>query len=280
MRQIHTIDKITDTFYLIREYYCERSGLTIPLVIGNEKAAVLDTGLGVVDTLRTTAQRVTQLPIIAVLSHGHPDHAGAAVLFDEIYMNARDLEQTKWGLTKERRLEDLRTFSENDAEIQRYCEAHVVDCSAFSFRNIEDGDVIDLGGIRLEILGMSGHTKGSVAILNREDGYIYTGDAVCAELMLTDERRESLQESAAGLQRLCELTQEISGLVIYGGHFHDPIPWQMASDLRDACLDILAGRTKEDSRTHFLFAEMNDPDIVLYKHVRGSASVTYNGKIR
>ena len=279
MHRIHTIDKANDSLYLIRESYCENSGLTIPLVVGEKKAAVLDAGLGVTDTLRKTAESVTDLPLINILSHGHPDHAGAAVLFDEVYMNEQDLQETRWGLTRERRLEDLKTFSENNAEIQQYCEKHVLDCSHFTFHNITDGDILDLGGVQLEILAMPGHTKGSIAVLNRRDGYIYTGDAVCKELMLTDGRRESILKSEAGLRHLSDLTEEIPGLVIYGGHFHDPLPCQMVLDLRDACREILEGKTGNDRRTHFLFAEMNDPDIVLYKHIKGGASVTYNAKI-
>ncbi|MCD7834058.1 MAG: hypothetical protein LUH00_08735 [Lachnospiraceae bacterium] len=56
----------------------------------------------------------------------------------------------------------------------------------------------------VEVLAMPGHTPGSVAILNREEQYIFTGDAVSESLMLTGYERERIESSYRGLS-ICRM---------------------------------------------------------------------------
>ena len=43
-------------------------------------------------------------------------------------------------------------------------------------RLIRDGEVLDLGGRRLEVLSVPGHTPDAVALLDRRAGLLWTGD--------------------------------------------------------------------------------------------------------
>ena len=51
------------------------------LIIGNQKAALIDTGLGWAD-LRKFVSQFADLPIIVLNTHSGPDHEGANQLFD------------------------------------------------------------------------------------------------------------------------------------------------------------------------------------------------------
>jgi glyoxylase-like metal-dependent hydrolase (beta-lactamase superfamily II) len=42
---------------------------------------------------------------------------------------------------------------------------------------IADGDVVDIGGRQLEILHIPGHTPDSIALLDRDAGYLWSGDS-------------------------------------------------------------------------------------------------------
>ncbi|MBQ1986196.1 MAG: MBL fold metallo-hydrolase, partial [Clostridia bacterium] len=44
--------------------------------------------------------------------------------------------------------------------------------------NIEDGDVIDLGGVQIEVLDLGGHTPGSMIFVDRVHKCLFTGDAL------------------------------------------------------------------------------------------------------
>ncbi len=84
-----------------------RGGVNLFLLVGNERAALLDSGFGVVDTLRSLAESLTDKPILCILTHGHPDHAGAAALFDEVYMHPADEAILPVSLSYERRMDDV-----------------------------------------------------------------------------------------------------------------------------------------------------------------------------
>ncbi|MCD8104463.1 MAG: MBL fold metallo-hydrolase [Lachnospiraceae bacterium] len=276
MHQFFSSKKISEHLHIIYESYCDTSSLTLGLAVGEKYAALIDSGLGAVDGLRSHVETLTDKPVLCLVTHGHPDHAGGAVQFDRIYMNALDEPELKWGLTKERRLGDLVDFSDNDQEVLDYAKEHCVDCTDFHYENMEDGMKFDLGGVTLEVLAMPGHTSGSVAILNRQEHYIFTGDAVSETLMLTGYERERIESSRRGLSRMVSICSEMKNPVIWAAHYAEPVPLQQAVDLRDACSDILNGDVANDTRTHFKFAEINDPNIVLYKHIKNSVAVTYN----
>ncbi|MBD5551747.1 MAG: MBL fold metallo-hydrolase [Lachnospiraceae bacterium] len=279
MRDFFSATKISERLYIIRESYCDQDGFTLGLVIGDEKAVVIDSGLGAVDGLRRFAESLTDKPLICLVTHGHPDHAGGAILFDKSYMSSQDDKELVWGLTRERRLGDLKDFCRNDPEVEAYAAEHCVDCTGYTYEKLKDKQVFDLGGVKLEALAMPGHTKGSYIFINHEDEYIFTGDAVSETLMVTSYERSAMEDSCRALERLVRTAQGMSHPVLYAAHYAEPVDLQIAIDLRDACVEVLAGKTDKDTRTHFKYAELNDPNIVLYKHVAGQVSVTYNAAI-
>jgi glyoxylase-like metal-dependent hydrolase (beta-lactamase superfamily II) len=42
--------------------------------------------------------------------------------------------------------------------------------------SVKDGEILDLGGRRLEVLGTPGHTPDSLSLLDRANGLLFTGD--------------------------------------------------------------------------------------------------------
>src|SRR5580765_436826 len=61
----------------------------IYLVEGNDKAMLIDTGLGVA-RLSAFVKTLTTKPLIVVNTHGHPDHAGGDFEFKAVYANSAD----------------------------------------------------------------------------------------------------------------------------------------------------------------------------------------------
>lgn len=279
MRDFFSAKKISEHLYIIRESYCDEDGFTLGLVLGEQEAAVIDSGLGAVDGLRRFAESLTDKPLVCLVTHGHPDHAGGAVLFDKSYMSVLDDPELAWGLTKERRLGDLKDFCRNDAAVEAYAAEHCVDCAGYTYEPLEDGQIFDLGGVKLTAFAMPGHTKGSYIFVNYEEEYIFTGDAVSETLMVTSYERSAMESSYQALKRLVEVAEGMKNPTLYAAHYAEPVDLKLAVDLRDACAEILEGKTEQDTRTHFKYAEMNDPDIVLYQHRKGCAAVTYNTAI-
>ena len=69
-------------------------GSLCTLLIGTERALVLDTCYGIGD-LYSEIKNLTNLPLIVVNSHGHMDHSCGNYQFDEVYIHSNDLELVK-----------------------------------------------------------------------------------------------------------------------------------------------------------------------------------------
>ena len=46
------------------------------------------------------------------------------------------------------------------------------------FEPIRGGEVIDLGGLHLEVIELPGHTPGGILLLLKEDRILFTGDSI------------------------------------------------------------------------------------------------------
>jgi len=88
-------------------------------------------------------------------------------------------------------------------------------------RTVRDGDVIEVGGIRLRVLHTPGHSPGSVVLLL--DGYAFTGDTLFVEAVgrtdLPGGSGEVMFDSI--LKKLCTLPDET---VVLPGHNYGSMP--------------------------------------------------------
>ena len=180
------------------------------LVEGNNRAALLDTGCGF-GYLREYVERLTDKPIIVLLTHGHVDHAMGAEEFDDVYMNHADdyiyvqhgeLEFRKAGLT-------MCSQNVEEDEIIPLKELS-------SIHQMSGGDTFDLGGLHIDIYDLPGHTKGSVCLLDEEHMVMFTGDTIFAYgCGRTDFPGGSDEEMAESLSKLLETDGR---LTVYSGH--------------------------------------------------------------
>ncbi len=157
------------------------------LFIGKEKALLFDTGYGF-DHLREAIREKTDLPLIVVNSHGHPDHACGNFLFDtDIYIHEKDMEGCRSFNNAKSRAEaaedakqmedysthEFRNILPKDFDAEQYARQ-----GAGNLVPVKEGDVFELGGITLEVYEFPGHTMGSIGLYYKEEKILYTSDAI------------------------------------------------------------------------------------------------------
>ena len=158
------------------------------LVIGEERALLLDGGLGSVD-LAAMVRELTNLPLIYVNSHAHTDHIGASLSFGE---NA-------WA---------------HPAEMP-YLTRALGD--GIVFHEAQDGQVFDLGGTQLKVLYLPGHTPGSIGLVETTGKYFLCADLVStAHVFLTG--NYDIEKYAASLERVLSMEELPSDIVVYPAH--------------------------------------------------------------
>ena len=147
------------------------------LITGADRALLFDTGLGIGDMKRVVEQ-LTDLDIIVLNSHTHYDHIGGNYQFDTIY--GRDTEYTR-GRAAGSPPEAVAEFLDEGWVWKPLPESFVAEeyrSRPFRItRIVDEGDIIDLGGRRLEILSTPGHAPDAICLLDRDNRILLTGDS-------------------------------------------------------------------------------------------------------
>lgn len=272
--------KLGEGFYSIKEAHLPNAqhGVMMYLVVGEEKAALIDSGFGVTDTLREFVETLTNKPIVCLVGHGHPDHAGAAALFDEIYMNPEDDFLLPVSLSYERRMDDVFGHGDFDPELKVYCEEHIVMPEKLNYKPLCDGDVFDLGGKKLEVVAMPGHTRGSVAFVNHENNYALVSDCFSfrtAMVKMPTEKRVALTNYRNGLTRFLGMINDQTQL--FWGHSEEPVEHCIPQDMLRACQEVLDGYTENDTSSVSKFSQRPGiGNVKMTEHVCGTVILVYD----
>ena len=74
-------------------------------------------------------------------------------------------------------------------------------------RFLREGDCFDLGGRMLEVLEISGHTSGDVALYDRAAGFLFSGDSMvqAMDVLLVAPQTVSVEAYARSLRKLAAL---------------------------------------------------------------------------
>ena len=136
------LDEEDDSFYVIE---------------GDERAAVIDTGITRGQKIMPVVRELTQKPVVLIVTHAHIDHFHHIDEFDTVYLCRDELKLS------ERFLQSMMAGKNFDLSLTQ---------------NIETGSIIDLGGDFLEICQVGGHTPGSIAVLEKNENLLFTGDAI------------------------------------------------------------------------------------------------------
>lgn len=169
------------------------------LVAGRERAALIDTGLGVAD-VRGVVESLTDLHVLVVNTHHHWDHVGGNDRFDDVAIHELGEERLRAGpdpadydgyidYTRER-LERFGEFADLDRRFYDFLADETTprplpdgfDPAAWRIapsvptRLLRDGDELDLGGRSLRVLHTPGHTPDSICLLDERNGLLFGGD--------------------------------------------------------------------------------------------------------
>lgn len=264
---------VSPTFWMFGERLCSWQILTMGLVMGRERAALIDTGMGVLGDLKDKVRTLTDLPLVTLLTHGDPDHIGGAELFDPVYMSPLDEELVPWALSPKSKWENLELMVEGNTALLAEARQKMLQGTTLAYNPLNEGDVFDLGGIRLEAVALPGHSKGSMCFVNWHDGYAFVGDAVCRNTFLWLKRCPPLSAHLAALEHFRARVGD--GMPLYFGHSLETLPKTMLADAIRCCREILGGETVRDPFYDPEVGKDQKPEHLM-QHTVGTASIVYD----
>jgi glyoxylase-like metal-dependent hydrolase (beta-lactamase superfamily II) len=203
------------------------------LVVGTERACLVDTGLGI-EPIRPVVESITRLPVTVVNTHFHFDHVGGNWEFDDILVHpegradvGRSLPTqvtdgyTDFVLAREQRLP---AFRDTDADYFGFLTAETEPRSlpadfrerlgrrreaGASVGTIGEGDVLDLGGRSLRVLHTPGHSRDGLVLHDEREGLLLVGDTFNRGLIYCHFADSSLTDYRKSARRLAGLSADL-----------------------------------------------------------------------
>ena len=182
------------------------------LVEGNDRAVLIDAGTRVPGLDKIVAG-ITSKPVTMILTHGHGDHVGGVGPFPEVWIGPADEQMLR--------------------NSQRRYQGQI--------KHLTDGETIDLGGRKLEVMFTPGHTSGSVTFFDKANHYGFSGDAFGSTNLLVFTYLSNVKASAAKVEKYMK-DNDIRFL--FPGHYsgdnlESP---KRVTDIKNLCDDLLTGK--------------------------------------
>ena len=189
------------------------------LLTGSEKALLIDSGMQV-HNAKVIAESLTDLPVALLNTHSDMDHLGSVEQFPAFYMHL--------------------------LEEPNYRKAG----KGGEILPIHDNDVIDLGGRKLKIIHIPGHTPGSVAVLDIADRILISGDPVQVHghIFMFGEHR-NMKNYIDSLQKLYSMKNDFDE--IWPSHGDIPIKPDVIGSLLDGAVKVYNGEMEGTPKEFF-----------------------------
>lgn len=216
----------------------------IHVLIGNEKALVIDTGFGIGDIKGIVTRLTEGKELIVVNTHNHGDHILGNSQFEKVYCHKLDQPMLEKKMYPEYwkefcKVTDHSFFREED--VIPFCTYEIVPCENHHKFNLG-------GGHMVEMIWMGGHASGSSVFLDHKSGILFSGDSVMWPGITTSmaSRLKSYQNDVETATVQC-FTKQLENLwnrreeysTLYPGHGILDIEKEIVGDLLMACRQVI-----------------------------------------
>ena len=221
------------------------------LLVGEERALLLDTGIGIGD-LKGLVESLTDKPCEVAVSHGHMDHVGGSFWFDRIWLNEKDYDAFPFDGNVEQRKGYAKMIREREHKWYAYDpETDILPWEKKAERlPLKDGQQFDLGGGRIvTAYECPGHTPGEMVFIDSATRILFSGDAVNNNLGYWSHRGDanfvSVQTAGRALRRIWEMHDHYDQ--VYNFHhayrgFGQPLAGFVLPHAVKYCEDLVAGK--------------------------------------
>ena len=215
------------------------------LVVGDERAVLIDTGMGVGD-IRHLVEGLTDRPVTVVNSHAHWDHIGG----NRLFAGDSDI------LIHEAEAAELERVVGNDELRGWFTPEHLLgplptgfDHEALAFpatpatRTLRGGEMLALGERMLEVLHAPGHSPGGIVLLDRANGVLFSTDVAYPGALYCKSEDADLAAYRRTMMMLADLAPTLR--TVYPSHAETPMDPALLPRMRDGLEAIAAGRTPD-----------------------------------
>ena len=206
------IIKVEEHFWRLEE-----DGVRSFLFEGTDRAMLIDTGFGTLPLKQWTSE-LTPLPVFVVNTHTDGDHTGCNNDFDKIYMHPAEMDYYVFHGKK--------PIAGDDHEPE--------------LLPLWEGDVIDLGYWKFEVILTPGHTPGSIMLLERDKRMLISGDTIQDGDIYMFGQGRNLTAFRASLDKMYKMSSDFD--VIWPSHSTCPLTPQIIPGLIEGANALAEGK--------------------------------------
>ena len=238
----YTIYKYDEELYQIGDAL----GSLISIIIGKDKALVLDTGYGI-GKIYEEVRKITSLPLLVIDSHGHMDHTGGNFQFDKVYIHSKDYELVKKHNSLAWRKRNIESAKSLNKVPDDFDEENYLNKREGNITFLDDIKSFDLGGKTIEVVFTPGHTEGSISLYCKEKRVMITSDAICQYVWLFLPESTSVSDYIKSIEKV--LTYDFDYFLV--GHGAKLIKKEIMLDYLACAKNLDVAKAKKVSFKNF-----------------------------
>ena len=194
MANKNEIVKLTDGVYQIKYYWLGIANVYAYLIVGSERALLIDTCYSITG-IKKYVEQITTLPVDVVNTHGHFDHIGGNAEFETIYLSKADREVAGEHSDYNALRKMIDNYEEKNVlvrylfKLKKY-KKQVED--SLHIKSVEYKDLplcgfFNLGERKVSFIETPGHTPGGMCIYIESANILFSGDTLfCQSIGRTD----------------------------------------------------------------------------------------------
>ncbi len=188
----------------------EPAGVACTLIAGNTASLLIDTGYGF-GNLAAYVKTLTNAPLQLINTHGHLDHAGGNWQFTQAAW-LHPFEKLVYDIYQDDKITHVPYVEKKytSGKISNpfppeFNKISYMEHKSVIFQDVSDHQIFDLGGRKVEVLFLPGHTKGSLALFDHQCKVLMTGDNVGPSLWIMFQQSAPISTFA---RRLAEIQSD------------------------------------------------------------------------
>ena len=178
---------------------------------GKDKAIMIDSSMNNANAI-DGAKKVTDKPLEIVNTHADRDHIAGNVAFEKMYMSPAEEP----------------VYRENGGK--------------GTIIPVKEGDIIDLGDRRLEVIDIPGQTPGSIALLDIKNRVLYSGDTVQSGIIFMFGKNRNMDTYIESLKKLEKIIDRFD--LIYPSHDRCPVKPDIIPKLIEGANQVREGKAE------------------------------------
>lgn len=214
------------------------------LVVGTKQALLFDTGMGI-GNIKAVVARLTSRPVVVLNSHTHNDHVGGNSQFPYIFGMDTAFTRANAKGSRADAQEELGNGNLCGELPKGFDHAKYATKPWKISLFVHDGFKVNLGHRTVEIIATPGHTPDAIALIDRENGLLFSGDTYYPATIWLYRPETDLAAYIASVKKLVALAPQVK--TVLGAHNIPVADPSVLAKLQDAIEQVANGKVKPKS---------------------------------